>query len=577
MFVAVAFAMILTQMVGVVATIIDGVITSRFVGSVQYSAISLLGPFISVIYLLVGSISNGNQIVSSKSIGKGKREDANASFTYSLIVSIVICLLVILACVFFPSTLFRICGVSLKSHEDLYPHMLRYLHGIMPGIPFMILIQVTSPMVILDGGRNRFTISSLVFCVTDIAADLINVFVFHGDEFGMGLATSLSFAVQFLILVSHFLGNRSYFRISFRGIRRSLVSEVSKAGSPTTVRKLFTTLRDLTINRINLYVAISSAAIAARGMQNDLNTLMFCISLGMGGALISMTGIYFGAEDRHGLRNLFAFSMRFALTVSCSAGVVLLFAAPVISRFYTSDPEVLEMSVFSIRCMAIGLPLDTLAVSYQSFLLGTRRAKLVNGMSFFERFVIPVLSAMYLARLFGSKGVMASLAVSKVMLVFVMLVIIIVKNRHFPRNIYEWMLTSMDFGGSDEENLYVRIDTMEDVVKARDDAEKFCLDKGIDPKRALYAALFIEEMAGNVVLHGKRRGSSPISADFRLFIRDGKISITLRDYCKQFDPERYLAQHEGDEKAIGIRMVKMLASEFTYFNAFNSNNLLIVM
>ena len=118
---------------------------------------------------------------------------------------------------------------------------------------------------------------------------------------------------------------------------------------------------------------------------------------------------------------------------------------------------------------------------------------------------------------------------------------------------------------------------MDDVVKARDASEHFCLNHGIDSKRALYAALFIEEMAGNVVLHGKRKKFNSIICDFRLFIVDGKVSITLRDYCRQFDPTRYLELHPNSRKGMGIRIVKHLSSEFRYFTAFNSNNVIIVI
>jgi len=50
-FITIALAMIFTQLVGVSATIIDGIITSRMVGVDAYSGISLLSPLISTILL----------------------------------------------------------------------------------------------------------------------------------------------------------------------------------------------------------------------------------------------------------------------------------------------------------------------------------------------------------------------------------------------------------------------------------------------------------------------------------------------------------------------------------------------
>lgn len=578
MFSAVAFAMIFTQVTGVLAPIIDGIITSRLVGYVSYSAVALLGPFIGAVLLMAASFAAGSQIICSKAIGRGERDKANAAFTYSVLGALFISVFVLFACLFFPAFLLRICGVSVNSRQNLYPLMLRYLHGFMPGIPFMMLIQVMGPIVVLDGGRRCFNISTIAFAVTDIAADIVNVLVFNGGVFGIAVSSSVSFFIQFLILMMHFVGKRSYFSLSFKGINRAIISEVGSAGNPTSVRKTFNILKDLTLNRINLYVAVSATAIAARGTQSDLNSLFLCLGAGIGNALMAMTSIYYGVEDRQGLKRLFSYSMGFAFSISFVTGLVLFIIAPLLSFSYTSDPDVIVLTVFGIRCLALSIPLDTLAVSFQSYLQGSmRNKKLVNGMSFFERFLIPVMSAVFMARYFGSKGVLASLIVSKFLQIIVMLILILVKNRHIPRSIYDWMLIPSTFGGSDNENLYVSLSTMDDVVKGCDAAEQFCLNHGIEPKRALFAALFIEEMGGNIVIHGKRRANSRIVADFRMFIRDGRISISIQDYCKQFDPLAYFATHKDEAGALGIKLVKNLSSEFRYFNAFNSNNIMIVL
>lgn len=577
MFISVAIAMIFTNVMSVVATIIDGVITSRFLGSFHYSSISLLSPVMSFFLLFSASIATGCQIVSSKAIGVGNKDDANAAFSYSLIYASLMAVFVLGFCWFFPTLLFRITGVSLSSHRNLYTQMMSYLHGYMPGIPFLILIQVMVPIIVMDGGKSRFTISSVLFLLTDLVGDLLNVLVFEGGIFGMGFASSVSYFVQFLVLIFHFASKKSYFRLSFKYIRRNVVSEIGKAGNPTTIKKLFSVLRDIVINRINLSVAVSAAAIVALGIQNDLNTLLLSISIGIGNALLSMTSIYYSAQDRVGLRKLFSFSMSFSAVISGLACVVMFFIAPGLAFSYTKDKEVLDLSVFSIRCMALSIPLETMSSSFQSYLQGVRKRKTVNGISFFERFFIPVLAAVFLARIFGSKGVLASIFLSKLFLVIVMLLIVLVRNKHIPKDIYEWMLLPDDFGGSEDNNLYIRIKTMDDVVAARDDSEKFCLEHGIESKRALYCALFIEEMAGNVVLHGKRKRFNTVCCDFRLFINENKISITLRDYCRQFDPSRYIEQNQNEEKGLGIKLVKSLSSEFRYFSVFNSNNLIIVI
>ena len=83
MFLPAAIVMIFTQVTGVVANIIDGVITSRFLGPDAYSAVALLGPMVNIILLLASFISIGGQIVCSHKVGTGERDEANAVFSFS--------------------------------------------------------------------------------------------------------------------------------------------------------------------------------------------------------------------------------------------------------------------------------------------------------------------------------------------------------------------------------------------------------------------------------------------------------------------------------------------------------------
>ena len=67
--------------------------------------------------------------------------------------------------------------------------------------------------------------------------------------------------------------------------------------------------------------------------------------------------------------------------------------------------------------------------------------------------------------------------------------------------------------------------------------------------------------------------------DYRLFVSGNRICLSLRDFCEKFDPTACYAAHSGDnpEENIGIRMVGKMAKEFRYFNAFNSNNILVYL
>ena len=92
MFLSVAVAMIFTQMVGVIAIIIDGTLTSSFISEEAYAGISLLNPMFSTISLFSTLFSSGSQVLISKAMGKGDKDDAQSTFSFAILSGLIISL-----------------------------------------------------------------------------------------------------------------------------------------------------------------------------------------------------------------------------------------------------------------------------------------------------------------------------------------------------------------------------------------------------------------------------------------------------------------------------------------------------
>ena len=579
MFLPAALVMIFTQVTGVVANIIDGVITSRFLGSDAYSAVSLLDPMVNIILLLAGFVSIGGQIVCANRIGKGERKEADAIFTLSIVFGLLIAVFFILMSVFSPRILFHICGVKLKERPELFEYMLQYLRGYAFGIPAVILTQVLSPYIVMDNGKRLVTISAAFLCAANIAGDLLNALVLHGGVFGMGLATAVAMWIQLVVLILHFVKGTSFFRFTLSGLTVSNIKDVVMSGSLTFIKRLAVILRDIATNRINLIIAVSSAAVAAKCIQSDLNMLMFCISIGTGRTLLTISSMYYGAEDKEGVKRCFTTAMALGIKISMVTGIILFFAAPLVSRIYTSVPDVLELSVFSLRCMSLGLVLDCISEIYQDYLQSIQNRKMVNFLCFSERLFIPVAMAALMGALFGSKGVLASFVVGKALLILLMFIYLCVRNRGIPRHVEDYMFLPEGFGGKERDNIDVQIISMDDVMRESRSAADFCLAHGLNEKQSRLMSMFVEEMAGNIVQHGKPRGRDKVCVDYKLHAGNGRISLCFRDYCEQFDPMQFYEIHSNDslDEYIGIRMVMKLAKDIRYISTFNSNCLIINM
>ena len=111
--------------------------------------------------------------------------------------------------------------------------------------------------------------------------------------------------------------------------------------------------------------------------------------------------------------------MRLSLRFALGTSAVVFLLAPQIAGFYTADQQTAALSAFGIRCMAISMLADIVVCVYVSFLQSVHRRRTVILLNVLDRFILPVGSAALLVILFGSKGLLASIALGKALLAVV--------------------------------------------------------------------------------------------------------------------------------------------------------------
>ncbi len=95
-------------------------------------------------------------------------------------------------------------------------------------------------------------------------------------------------------------------------------------------------------------------------------------------------------------------------------------------------------------------------------------------------------------------------------------------------------------------------------------AERFCIKHGIGTREARLTALFIEETALNILEHGKAKALKHLST--------GKYALRF-----EISVSAFYEAHKDDppENMSGLKIVMKLADDVRYFNAFNSNNIMV--
>ena len=571
-----SFFVIMASKVSVgVSKLIDSLMVSNFLGSEMFAAQSLSSPLFGFIAIASGLLATGTQVLVSKNIVKGQFKESDQIFSLALFVGLVISGLMTVACVMFGGPLANILGAS-REDAALFESTKAYLMGLGIGAIPITMNMILPPVLQINGDRKRIKITMFVIAGANFILNLVAIFVFKWGMFGVGLATGLAEWIGTVCYLLHFRKRNIMCHICFRGISLFKLKNVLSIGLPQATVRVCNTLRPLLVNRWILFLS-TSAAISAVGINNNIVSFFLIPQTAVASAVMLIAGTFYEEQDKESLNKLVRLSMEYNVLINVILAVGLFISAPLwVSIYEKRGSETFEMAVTCIRWAAVGMMCCAVNAYFVNFMQGTGRHQQVHLFAIFQKFVYSVGCAYVLGWLFGIQGVLASMSVCEMCFMVHILIHIWVKNKKFPKKMGEFLLLPKGFGNDPNMTLDYSITSMEEVIGISEEVMDFCRERGIDRRRAYFAALCTEEMASNIVRHGFSKEKKQ-SLMIRVLIVNGDLILRFRDSCRLFNiRERYETIDKQDvTKNIGIRMVMSIAKDVMYVNALNLNTTII--
>lgn len=167
--------------------------------------------------------------VASHMIGKGDNDNANQIFSTTCILGMALSVGAALTGILFVNQFAGILG----ARGELFPIVRKYLLGLLPGVPAIVMGNVLVIFLQLEGKFKNVSLSVFATAAVNLC----------GDMFGMGLATSLSYYAALAVLMYNFVTGKSALRLSFFNLRWGITSEVISKGLPKATRRLCNVFR----------------------------------------------------------------------------------------------------------------------------------------------------------------------------------------------------------------------------------------------------------------------------------------------------------------------------------------------
>ncbi len=550
--------------------LIDNIMIGRFLGVQAIAAYGLANPVLLVIGAIGSMLAAGVQVACSKSLGSGSREETDKGYSSAMALMLGISLLFMLLVLAFRSPLATAMGAGREG--PLFDQTRDYLAGFIIGAPGSMGALVLVPFLQMAGESGLLIAAVLGMTAADVGFDLLNVLVFHGGMFGMGLASSLSYYVAMAVALGYFLSRKCVFSFSFRLITAKKIRELFVGGVPTIFTMASSVVLVFILNKILLPVG-GSEAVAAYSVLLTIGNASNCISTGVGGVALTLSGILYHEEDRTGLQDLLRLLARYAVLLGAAVGALLAAFAPVLVRIFIPEAGPAQaLTIQGVRLFALGLIPCCVNNALKNLYQGTERVMLTEGISILEGALLPALAAFLFSRFMGVTGVWLYFVAGEGLALLCIALLIWRKNGAFTLAAQPFLLLKKDFGVQAENLLEMEIRSLHDVTAAAEAAGNFCRRHGQSEMTANHIALCVEEMASNTVMHGFAAGKEN-HLSIRVQHKGDRWVLRFRDDCRAFDPVSYVPKEGRD--ALGIRLVMAMADDIRYTYSLNLNNLSI--
>ena len=230
-------AFILLSLSSSVGSMIDGVVIGQFLGVDSIAAFGIINPLMIAFSIIGAIVVAGARNRFTRLLGAGKTEQARKVFSLACTLSAGFAAALMLFLIIFSGQVTSALGAS-GNNAELLPLARGYLIGISFGLPAMNLVRVLNGFMPLDNDRNLPVISSIALTISDIVMDLAAVLIFHGGTFEMGVATSASYYVALVVLLTHFRKKEAFLRFTFRDLPWKESAEILGKGMPSGVCRL---------------------------------------------------------------------------------------------------------------------------------------------------------------------------------------------------------------------------------------------------------------------------------------------------------------------------------------------------
>jgi len=390
--------------------IIDSIFIGRGVGPMAIAGLAITFPLMNLVVAFCVLIAAGGATISSIFLGQ-------KNFTRATdVVNNVFMLCLIHSVVFGGLTLIYLDPILyfFGATDDTISYAREFMEVILYASPVSYVFIGLNNLMRATGYPRKAMISALISVVVNIILAPIFIFTFDWGISGAAWATVIGQFASFVWVVAHFLSPESsiHFKRGNRWLTPTIIKRIYAIGLSPFLMNMCGCVVVIFINRALLLYGEDGGnlAVGAYGILN--RTIMFfaMIVFGVTQGMQPILGYNIGANHFDRVRRVLRIGIWIGIAITSTGWIVCEAFPDTMSSLFTTDRTLIDISRDAFRIYYICFPLVGCQIVIQNFFqsVGKPRVSIFLSLTRQLLFLIPFL--IVFPRLWGVKGVWASMA-----------------------------------------------------------------------------------------------------------------------------------------------------------------------
>ena len=375
------------------------------IGSLAITGVGITMPIMTIVLAFGMLIGIGTTANISLNLGKGNRTTAEKLLGNAFTLSIIVGLAIAITGTIFANPILNLFGAS----ENTLFYAKEYIGIILLGCTFNILSFALNSTVRADGNPKMSSITMVIGCGANIILDYLFIFVLNLGVKGAALATIISQAITFFIILYYYTAGNSNLKLKIENfkLKKHLVTMTFAIGIAPFATQIATSLVQVIANNA-LKTYGSDLAIGAMTVISSLNIIFMMPIFGINQGCQPIIGFNYGAKKYERAKEAFKYAT-IAACVICIIGFVSIqcFPTQIISLF-NSDPELTTLAIKGIRIYLLMMPVVGINIVATSYYQSIGKAKISMFVSLLRQVILLIPFTIILPKFIGLDGVWAA-------------------------------------------------------------------------------------------------------------------------------------------------------------------------